>query len=127
MLNEEHDMVHEKKDSQPGEPVHICCDCFDPEIDKLYTERPVHDVVGEENARRMQEGGPQIASAFSGFSNMRECECGAQTVVREDVTECFSCGRPFELAPTGSGDNPECGFVEEATCHEDTSTTEDKM
>lgn len=52
-LCEQQDSVRECKG---GNPEHICLVCFTPAKHKDYIERSVYSVVGEENARRMNDG-----------------------------------------------------------------------
>ena len=92
-LSEDGDDVHEK---QGGEPEHVCVACFNPETHVGYVQRSVYRVCGEENARRMNSDPQNVHNLFQSFGNTRPCPCGAETVVREDVTACFACGRPFE-------------------------------
>ncbi len=98
-LSEEHDCVHEKKDEKKdGDPMHVCVECFNNKVHIGYTKRSVYAVVGEENARQMRDmpQNMQIAEdVLSGFQNTRSCVCGAETVVREGLTTCFACGKPF--------------------------------
>ena len=95
-LSEEHDLVRECVGATPE---HICVTCYKSDTHKNYVERTVYDVVGEENARRMRSN-PQAQAAFSqavsGFSDCIACPCGAETVRREGVSACFSCGRSFD-------------------------------
>ena len=99
ILDEEHDKVHEKVDASPGQPTHVCVACFKPKVHMGYSKRTVYSVVGEENARRIKESPQSRANfqqALSGSQNMRVCECGAETVVREGVVACFMCAKLFE-------------------------------
>ena len=99
-LSEEEDKVRERGG---GDPEHVCLSCYDPDVHVDYTERTVYAVVGEENARRTNEGLTNrdltveegVRTFTTGFSDVLSCPCGAQTVRRVGVAECFACGRAF--------------------------------
>lgn len=99
-LSEDEDKVREYRGGDPGR---VCLSCYVPDVHVGYIERTVYAVVGEENARRMNEGltnrdptvEEDVRIVTTGFSDVLSCPCGAQTVRRVGVSECFACGRAF--------------------------------
>ena len=92
-LDENSDYVYEQKNANPE---HICLQCFDSEKYVNYNKRSVYNVVGEENARRLnesEENREKFREIASGFVDAHPCECGAATVRRPDVKTCFNCGK----------------------------------